>query len=50
MCQKLEEQEVDYETFLMLTKAEFISFGINRSDAGILSSIQKILKEELNKI
>ncbi|KAL4002899.1 Ankyrin repeats (3 copies) family protein [Acanthocheilonema viteae] len=50
MCQKLEEQEVDCETFLMLTKAEFISFGINRSDARILSSIQKMLKEELSKI
>uniref|UniRef100_A0A915PFQ0 SAM domain-containing protein n=1 Tax=Setaria digitata TaxID=48799 RepID=A0A915PFQ0_9BILA len=46
VCQKLEEQEVDCETFLMLTKKEFISFGINRSDAGVLISIQKILKEE----
>ncbi|VDK67889.1 unnamed protein product [Litomosoides sigmodontis] len=50
MCQKLEEQEVDCETFLMLTEAEFISFGINPSDARILSSIQKILKEELSKV
>uniref|UniRef100_A0A0R3RJC3 ANK_REP_REGION domain-containing protein n=1 Tax=Elaeophora elaphi TaxID=1147741 RepID=A0A0R3RJC3_9BILA len=50
MCQKLEEQEVDYETFLMLTKSEFISFGINRSDARILCNIQKILKNELSKI
>nr|CRZ25734.1 Bm10874 [Brugia malayi] len=50
MCQKLEEQEIDYETFLLLTRAEFISLGINRSDAAILSTIQKILKEELSKI
>ncbi|EFO22424.1 hypothetical protein LOAG_06059 [Loa loa] len=50
MCRKLEEQEIDYETFLMLTKTEFISFGINRTDAGILSSIQKMLEEELRKI
>ncbi|KAM3723815.1 Ankyrin repeat and SAM domain-containing protein [Dirofilaria immitis] len=50
VCQKLAEQEIDYETFLILTKAEFISFGINRSDAGILIYIQKMLKEELNKI
>ncbi|KAK6101175.1 Ankyrin repeats (3 copies) family protein [Brugia pahangi] len=50
MCQKLEEQEIDYETFLLLTRTEFISLGINRSDAAILSTIQKILKEELSKI
>ncbi|MCP9259242.1 hypothetical protein DINM_002202 [Dirofilaria immitis] len=50
VCQKLAEQEIDYETFLILTKAEFISLGINRSDAGILIYIQKMLKEELNKI
>lgn len=50
MCRKLEEQEVDYETFLMLSKAEFISFGINRSDACVLISIQKMLKEELSKV
>ncbi|VDN04405.1 unnamed protein product [Thelazia callipaeda] len=47
VCLKLQQQEVDYETFLMLTKAEFISFGINRSDANILGNLQKKLREEL---
>uniref|UniRef100_A0A2K6WI56 SAM domain-containing protein n=1 Tax=Onchocerca volvulus TaxID=6282 RepID=A0A2K6WI56_ONCVO len=50
VCQKLQEQDIDYETFLMLTKAEFISFGINLFDTNILLCIQKVLEEELNKI
>ncbi|VDK52611.1 unnamed protein product [Gongylonema pulchrum] len=47
VCQKLVEQEIDFETFIMLSKAEFISLGISRSDASILKLVQHILKEQL---
>ncbi|OZC11557.1 ankyrin repeat protein [Onchocerca flexuosa] len=50
VCQKLQEQDIDYETFLMLTKTEFISFGISLFDTNILICIQKVLEKELNKI